>query len=266
MSLKDRCPECGKPVLDTVQGVALDSGERDAAADALRSYGKSFLYGLPLGFYAVGCIGPPIALVSLMGSLQRFIALRNVAAALPEEVATGSQALARARSVATAEMALGLPALVLLSISTAGVLGADAGRFVALAVSSLWFGTMALGIVAGWLFMDATIARLALPVARRSLVPVTVLATVPVMLVANVVAEADLSWSTSVSAPARILAALAWAAASGMLAFDGSSAGDEVAGGARRRPPLAVPTDEPTAPRPAARRRTPEDDAPIPLE
>ena len=73
------------------------------------------------------------------------------------------------------------------------MLGADAGRFVALAVSSLWFGTMALGAVAGWLFVDATIARLALPVARRSLVPVTVLATVPLMLVANVVAEADVA-------------------------------------------------------------------------
>lgn len=266
MSLKANCPECGKPVLDTVQGVAVDTGERDAAADALRSYGKSFLYGLPLGFYAVGCIGPPVALVSMLGSVQRFIALRNAANALPRDVFSSSQAIGRARTACIAEMALGAPALLVLATSAAGVLGADAGRFVVLFLSSLWFGAMALGMIAGWMVLDTAIARLSLPLRRRTIVPIVVLALVPLMLVADVVAAAAPPWGSAVSAPARILAALAWAAASGMLAFDGSAAGDEVAGGARRRPALTTPEDEPAEPRPRARPRTPDDDAPIPID
>ena len=266
MSLKAHCPECGKPVLDTVQGVAVDTGERDAAADALRSYGKSFLYGVPLGLYAVGCIGPPVALVSLMGSVQRLIALRNAAGALPKEALASSRAFGRARTACIAELALGVPALLVLATSAAGVLGADAGRFVALLLSSLWFGTMALGMIAGWLVLDTAVARLSLPVKRRTIVPVVVLGLVPLMLVADVVVAANLPWGTAVSAPARIVAALAWAAASGMLAFDGSAAGDEVAGGARRRPALTTPEDEPAEPRPRARPRTPDDDAPIPID
>lgn len=266
MSLKAHCPECGKPVLDTVQGVAVDTGERDAAADALRSYGKSFLYGLPLGFHAVGCIGPPVALVSLLGSVQRLIALRNAANALPKDALASSRAFGRARTACIAELALGGPALLVLATPAAALLGAGPGRFVALLVSSLWFGAMALGMIAGWLALDTAVARLSLPVRRRAVVPVVVLGLVPLMLVADVVSAADLPWGSAVSAPARILAALAWAAASGMLAFDGSAAGDEVAGGARRRPPLTTPDDEPAEPRRQARPRTPEDDAPIPVD
>lgn len=266
MSLKANCPECGKPVLDTVQGVAVDTGERDAAADALRSYGKSFLYGLPLGFYAVSCIGPPVALVSLLGSVQRLIALRNASNALPDEVLASTRTFGRARTACIAELALGGPALLALATSATGILGVDAGRFLALLLSSLWFGAMALGMIGGWLVLDTAIARLSLPLKRRRIVPIVVLGLVPLMLAADVVAAAGLSWGSAVSAPARILAALAWAAASGMLAFDGSAAGDEVAGGARRRPPLTTPEDEPTTPRTRAQPRPPEDDAPIPID
>jgi hypothetical protein len=80
----------------------------------------------------------------------------------------------------------------------------------------------------------------------------------------------------------RVAAALLWAGASAMLAYQGSAAGDEVAGGPRRRK-LKTPEDaEDAGPSPdagagaqsgrtrTARRppppRPPEDDDPIPLD
>lgn len=272
------CPECGRPIRDTLEGQAVEASNREHAAEAIRSYGKSFLYGLPFGLFKLGCLGPLVSLVALFGSVQRLIAANQAMAMLPEQAGAATAELRRARTLAIAELATGGPALLLLSFGTAWLVGDGVDAFLRMLATSAWFGTMALGLVTGWMFVDSTVVRLALAdCERRSLPAYLALAAVPCTLGAEVLLSAGLLEPLAIVF--RVAAALLWAGASAMLAYQGSSAGDEVAGGPRRRA-LKTPedTDAPspgreasTAHRPRPVRRPPPppppgDDDPIPLD
>jgi len=275
------CPECGRPIRDTLEGQAVEASNREHAAEAIRSYGKSFLYGAPFGLFKLGCLGPLVSLVAMFGSVQRLIAANQAIAMLPEQAGSATVELRRARTLAFAELATGVPALLLLSFSTAWLVGDTADAFLRMLATSAWFGTMALGLVTGWMFVDSTVVRLALSdCERRSLPAYLALGAVPCTLVAEVLLSASLLEPLAIVM--RVAAALLWAGASAMLAYQGSAAGDEVAGGPRRRK-LKTPEDaEDAAPSTDARAsaqsgrtrtvrrppppRPPEDDDPIPLD
>jgi hypothetical protein len=217
----------------------------------------------------------------MFGSVQRLIAANQAIAMLPEQAGSATVELRRARTLAFAELATGVPALLLLSFSTAWLVGDTADAFLRMLATSAWFGTMALGLVTGWMFVDSTVVRLALSdCERRSLPAYLALGAVPCTLVAEVLLSASLLEPLAIVM--RIAAALLWAGASAMLAYQGSAAGDEVAGGPRRRK-LKTPEDaEDAAPSTDARAgaqsdrtrtarrppppRPPEDDDPIPLD
>ena len=211
------CPECGRPIRDTLEGQAVEAGNREHAAEAIRSYGKSFLYGAPFGLFKVGCLGPLVSLVALFGSVQRLIAANQALALLPEKAGSGTVELRRARTLALAELATGVPALLLLSFGTAWLIGEGADAFLRMLATSAWFGTMALGLVTRWMFVDSTIVRLALvDCERRSLPAYLALAAVPCTLVAEVLLSASMLEPLAIAL--RVAAALLWAGASAMLA------------------------------------------------
>ena len=281
MPASSPCPECGRPIRDTLEGQAVEASNREHAAEAIRSYGKSFLYGTPFGLFKLGCLGPLVSLVALFGSVQRLIAANQAMAMLPEKAGSATAELRRARTLAIAELATGVPALLLLSFGTAWLIGDTADAFLRMLATSAWFGTMALGLVTGWMFVDSTVMRLALSdCERRSLPAYLALGAVPCTLVAEVLLSASLLEPLAIAM--RVAAALLWAGASAMLAYQGSAAGDEVAGGPRRRA-LKTPEDADDAGTTAdagssaATRGTrivrrpppppkPQDDDPIPLD
>lgn len=213
----------------------------------------------------------------MFGSVQRLIAVNQALATLPEQAGAATAELRRARTLAIAELATGGPALLLLSFSTAWLVGDGVDSFLRMLATSAWFGTMALGLVAGWMFVDSTVVRLALADCdRKSLPAYLALAAVPCTLGAEVLLSASLLEPIAIAL--RVTAALLWAVASAMLAYQGSSAGDEVAGGPRRRT-LKTPEDAdspspgrtdpaPARPRPVRRPSPPPpgDDDPIPLD
>jgi hypothetical protein len=270
-------------VRDTLEGVAVEESRRDAAAESLRSYSKAFLFGAPLGLFMVSCVGPPLAVLALVGSVQRLIALRNAAKSLPSKVVSaGAQDFKRAQTLLFVELGSGAIALIFLNIGLASAVGPTIDGVIRLAVGGLWFGAMALGLITGSILVDGVIGRLALDVARPKYLMPMIFTAVGVVMFAEIVSAANAP--IAVVIVLRLIGAAAWGAASGLLAYQGSSAGDELAAPPLKRK-LAAPSDSPSAvaeverdPRRAAAQRAAQqaaqraaqratdDDSPIPLD
>ncbi len=273
------CPECGLSVRDTLEGVAVEESRRDAAAESLRSYSKAFLFGAPLGLFMVSCVGPPLAVLALVGSVQRLIALRNAAKSLPSKVVSaGAQDFKRAQTLLFVELGSGAVALIFLNIGLASAVGPTIDGVIRLAVGGLWFGAMALGLITGSILVDGVIGRLALDVARPKYLMPMIFTAVGVVMFAEIVSAANAPIAVVILL--RLIGAAAWGAASGLLAYQGSSAGDELAAPPLKRK-LAAPSDSPSEvaeverdPRRAAAQRAAQqaaqratdDDSPIPLD
>jgi len=277
------CPECGLPVRDTLEGVAVEESRRDAAAESLRSYSKAFLFGAPLGLFMVSCVGPPLAVLALVGSVQRLIALRNAAKSLPSKVVSaGAQDFKRAQTLLFVELGSGVIALIFLNFGLASAVGPTIDGVIRLAVGGLWFGAMALGLITGSILIDGVIGRLALEVARPKYLMPMIFTAVGVVMFAEIVSAANAPIAVVILL--RLIGAAAWGAASGLLAYQGSSAGDELAAPPLKRT-LSAPSDSPSAvaeverdPRRAAAQRAAQqaaqraaqratdDDSPIPLD
>ncbi len=273
------CPECGLSVRDTLEGVAVEESRRDAAAESLRSYSKAFLFGAPLGLFMVSCVGPPLAVLALVGSVQRLIALRNAAKSLPSKVVSaGAQDFKRAQTLLFVELGSGAVALIFLNIGLASAVGPTIDGVIRLAVGGLWFGAMALGLITGSILVDGVIGRLALEVARPKYLMPMIFTAVGVVMFAEIVSAANAPIAVVILL--RLIGAAAWGAASGLLAYQGSSAGDELAAPPLKRK-LAAPSDSPSEvaeverdPRRAAAQRAAQqaaqratdDDSPIPLD
>ena len=273
------CPECGLSVRDTLEGVAVEESRRDAAAESLRSYSKAFLFGAPLGLFMVSCVGPPLAVLALVGSVHRLIALRNAAKSLPSKVVSaGAQDFKRAQTLLFVELGSGAVALIFLNIGLASAVGPTIDGVIRLAVGGLWFGAMALGLITGSILVDGVIGRLALEVARPKYLMPMIFTAVGVVMFAEIVSAANAPIAVVILL--RLIGAAAWGAASGLLAYQGSSAGDELAAPPLKRK-LAAPSDSPSEvaeverdPRRAAAQRAAQqaaqratdDDSPIPLD
>ena len=239
------CPECGLSVRDTLEGVAVEESRRDAAAESLRSYSKAFLFGAPLGLFMVSCVGPPLAVLALVGSVQRLIALRNAAKSLPSKVVSaGAQDFKRANTLLFVELGSGAIALIFLNFGLASAVGPTIDGVIGLSVGGLWFGAMALGLITGSILIDGVIGRLALEVERPKYLMPMIFTAVVVVMFAEIVSAANAP--TAIVILLRLIGAAAWGAASGLLAYQGSSAGDELAAPPLKRK-LAAPSDSPSA-------------------
>ena len=229
------CPECGLPVRDTLEGVAVEESRRDAAAESLRSYSKAFLFGAPLGLFMVSCVGPPLALLALLGSVQRLLALRNAEKALPAKVtSSANQEFMRARTLLFVELGMGVVALIFLNFGLASAIGPTLDGVIRLAIGGLWFGVMALGLIAGSIVIDAVIARMALEVERPKYLMPLIFTAVGVVMFAEIVTAADAP--TAIVILLRVAGAATWGAASGLLAYQGACAGDALAAPPLKRP------------------------------
>jgi hypothetical protein len=129
---------------------------------------------------------------------------------------------------------------------------------------------MALGMVAGTMLVDATVARVAVEAERPKHV-ITILYGAVAALMLGGMLQAALP-GVGVGTLIVLGGAAAWAVSCAMLAFQGGNVGDEIAGGTRKRT-LAAPKEaaEDEAPRvdPKLRARAQrelEDDSPIPLD
>lgn len=264
------CPECGAPIKETLAGLSAEERRREGAADAVRSYGKSFAFGIPLGLFMVGCLGPPVALVALIGSGARLVALRNLA----READGGIDAadLRRARALAVAELAAGAPALLMLVEGMSWAIGPTADETVRLALAGLWFGTMALGTIAGSMLLDRIASRLPVEFERPTVIHALALGAAPVVMLGMILSAAGIP--TSLVVLVRLAGAAAWGTGAAMLAFRGSMIADELraAPGARRAQPRdaepgnAGPRERPDPRARAQARHRLEDDSPIPLD
>jgi len=258
-------------VRTTLEGIALEESRREAAADAIRSYAKSFLFGAPIGLLTMGaCLGAPVAVLALVGSFQRFVSLRNAAQAMPSAAGASTLEFQRAERMAKIEMGAGLPAVLILNFFSAGIGGPVLEQVVTGLVGAAWLGIMALGMVAGTMLVDATVARVAVEAERPKHV-ITILYGAVAALMLGGMLQAGLP-GVGVGTLIVLGGAAAWAVSCAMLAFQGGNVGDEIAGGTRKRT-LAAPKEaaEDETPRvdPKLRARAQrelEDDSPIPLD
>jgi hypothetical protein len=254
-------------VQETLAGAAVDPGSREAAADAMRSVGKSALLISGAAVCHASCIGPVLMLVAGIGVAQRLLGLWTARKLLAEDASSDhGRAADRALLAAIAEAAAWLPA-AFLALGAASMLPGGLGGAAEELFVDLWFGAAVLSAIACWTFVDASIARFALDLERRRLPAILALATVPPLLVAALL-RALPNPPSGIGGACTVLGALLWAAASVLLAHQGSSAGDELAGGPRRRV-IRTPEDAPIdarGPVAARRPRPADDDAPIPLD
>ena len=260
------CPECGRPVGQTLHGTAVDPGERDAAADAMRSLAKSYLLSAGAPLALVACIGPVLLVLAGIGLAQRIIGLVGARRALVRGTGDAQgKAMGRALTASIAEAACWLPA-ILAALGACGALPKDLVGPAERLVVNLWFGSTVLSLVASWAFIDATIANHALDVERRRLPAIVALASV-LPLAAAAAAHAVPNVPV-IGGVATVVGTILWASACALLSHQGSGAGDELAGGPRRRV-LRTPEDPEDGAggivRPVAR-RPPDDDSPIPLD
>lgn len=258
------CPECGTPVRETLSGVAPAEGRREAAADALRSFARSYLSAIPLGLFMVGCLGPPIAVLSIVGSVARIVALRHLAAA--EGVGLDAADLRRARALAIAEIAVGVPAILMLVQGLAWAIGPTADDVLRLALAGLWFGTMVLGAIAASMLLERTGAGLPVELDPHAVVHALLLGSAPVVVLGMVLGAAGLPAALVILV--RLAGAAAWGVGATMLAFRGTLVADEFGAlPAPRREGAAKGPSEPADLAARAQvRRVHEDDSPIPLD
>ena len=265
------CPECGASVRTTLEGIALEESRREAAADAIRSYAKSFLFGAPIGLLTMGaCLGAPVAVLAMVGSFQRFVSLRNAAQAMPSAAGASTLEFQRAERMTKVEMGVGLPAVLILNFFGAGIGGPVLEQVVTGIAGAAWLGIMALGMVAGTMLVDATVARVAVEAERPKHVLKILYGAVAALMLGGMLQAAMPGFG--VCTLIVLGGAAAWAVSCAMLAFQGSNVGDEIGAGKRKRT-LAAPkeaTDD-EAPRvdPKLRARAQrelEDDSPIPMD
>lgn len=229
---------------------------REAAADAVRTFGRSWLLVAPLGVFAMGgCLGGPAAALAVLGAIQRWIGLRACRRTL-RAVDLAHPSLERTLAACTvSELALGVLA-VLLRVGGDALPGA-----VPAAVSGLHFGVVLLGAVPAATLLasvgravddEAEPATAALPWLFGASAGLAI-----AILLMGIGLLGGVAWAI------MTLAAAAWAWGASMIAFAASTVAGEV-GMPRRRPrgedgaPAAV---EPPAPRPVTK---PPDDSPIP--
>ncbi len=252
---------------DTLVGASVDPKDREAASEAVRSVGKSALMIAGAATAHASCIGPVLLLVAGIGSAQRILGLTAARKVLVQDAASDhGRAADRALFAAIAEAASWLPA-ILVAFGAAAVLPSGLAAAAEEFFLDLWFGAAVLSAVACWAFVDASIIRFALELDRRRLPAILAMCSVAPLLLAAVL-RALPNAPPGLGGACTVLGALLWAAASVLLAHQGSAAGDELAGGPRRRV-LRTPEDAPPdarGPVAARRPRPADDDAPIPLD
>ena len=257
----------------TLEGVALEESRREAAADAIRSYAKSFLFGAPIGVLTMGaCLGAPVAVLALVGSFQRFVSLRNAAQAMPSAAGVSTLEFQRAERMTKVEMGVGLPAVLILNFFGAGIGGPVLEQVVTGIAGAAWLGIMALGMVAGTMLVDATVARVAVEAERPKHVLKILYGAVAALMLGGMLQAAAPGVGVGVGTLIVLGGAAAWAVSCAMLAFQGSNVGDEIGAGKRKRT-LAAPKEESEEDAPRAdpklrarAQRELEDDSPIPLD
>lgn len=252
-----RCPECGLEVARSIRRAPAGAPDaREAASDAVRTFGRSWLLAAPLGVFAMGgCLGGPAAALAVLGAIQRWIGLRACRRAL-RAVDLAHPSLERTTAACTvAELVLGALA-VLLRVGGDALPGA-----VPAAVSGLHFGVVLLGAVPAATLL-AAIGRAVDDEAQPATAALPWLFGASAGLAVAILLM-GLGLLGGIAWPVMVVAAAAWAWGAFMLAFAASTVAGEV-GMPRRRPrgeddlPGAV---EPPAPRPITK---PTDDSPIP--
>ena len=252
-----RCPECGLEVARSVRRTSAATPDaREAAAETVRTLGRSWLLMAPLGVFAMGgCLAGPASALAVLGSIQRLIGLRACRRTL-REVELGNPSLERTLTACTVtELVLGVLGVLLR-------VGGDAlPEAVPAALHGLHFGAVLLSAVPTAALLaaigravddDAQPATAALPWlfgAAAGLALAIILLGVGLL--------GGVAWAI------MVLAAAAWAWGASMLAFAGSTVAGEVGMPRRRsRGDDGAPAEvEAPAPRPVTK---PADDSPIP--
>jgi ribosomal protein L37E len=263
------CPECGHPVAESLRGAAVEAGRREQGADAVRTFGRGFLFAAPVGIAAVGCLGGPVALLAIVGAVQRLVALRTAGQCLPKQAFLDLPERHRAWNVAIAELVTGGLFLVMVSTGIVAALPPTAAACVAVALQSIWFGTVGLGLVTGSLLAQRVDERFATGLERSPWPVIATFIAVGLQLLADAATPVIGGWALI----PRLAAIGCWIWAAGLTAWDVSGTGEELVAEPTDRT-LRAPSDAPApgeqVPDPSvvrpARLRTPDDDAPIPID
>lgn len=263
------CPECGHPVAESLRGAAIEAGRREHGADAVRTYGRGFLFTASAGIAGVGCLGGPVALFCMIGAVQRLVALRTAGQCLPKQAFLDLPERRRAWNVAIAELVAGGLVIVLVSFGVAGYLPPTAELCVTVALKSLWYGTVGLGLVCGVLLAQRVDERFATGLERSPWPIIATFIAVGVQLLADAAAPVIGGWA----AIPRLGAVGCWIWAAALTAWDVSSTGEELViepVDRTMRAPSDAPAPGEATPDPsvvrASRLRRPDDDAPIPVD
>lgn len=263
------CPECGHPVAESLRGAAIEAGRREQGADAVRTFGRGFLFTASAGIAGVGCLGGPVALFCMIGAVQRLVALRTAGQCLPKQAFLDLPERRRAWNVAIAELVAGGLLIVLVSFGVVGYLPPTAELCVTVALKSLWYGTVGLGLVCGTLLAQRVDERFATGLERSPWPIIATFIAVGVQLLADAAVPVIGGWALI----PRLGAVGCWIWAAVQTAWDVSSTGEELVVEPADRT-LRAPSDAPApgeaTPDPsvvrASRLRRPDDDAPIPVD
>ena len=254
------------PVRDSAQGVSGPDGERERAADAVRSLSRSFLLTAALGGVVIPLIGVPLGVVALIGAFQRLMALRALESTEMGRRLIPADWSRRVRAGAITELCAGGVAVILSLVGVSAV--------VAIAADGLWFGAGAISAVAGGMGLRAALARAAATAEvvdpGRGIVPMlSGLGAVALGVAASSVG-ASLPGVSELAALLMLAGVGAWAIGAIMVAFAGSALAGEVSLPSKAARHLldgrgdAAPT-EITASVPVVRAAAPPpDDDPIP--
>jgi hypothetical protein len=138
------------------------------------------------------------------------------------------------------EMGVGLPAVLILNFFDARIGGPVLEHVVTGIAGAAWLGIMALGMVAGTMLVDATVARVAVEAERPKHVLKILYGAVAALMLGGMLQAAMPGFG--VCTLIVLGGAAAWAVSCAMLAFHGSNVGDEIGAGKRKRT-LAAPKE-----------------------
>lgn len=167
------CPECGRPVADSLRGSDVQREESERVLPGMLMYvggqraTMAFLLATPASmFLFVACLMLLGCLATMTGSVIRVLGLRAWSRAAPESALTSSIEFRRAWSMAIAELVVGGVVLLSLLFNVTAYMPDVLGSLVQLTLVLAWGVTLALGMQASTTLADAVDGHFSLNVER----------------------------------------------------------------------------------------------------
>jgi len=281
------CPECGRPVADSLRGSDAQREESERVLPGMLMYvggqraTMAFLLATPASmFLFVACLMLLGCLATMTGSVIRVLGLRAWSRAAPESALTSSIEFRRAWSMAIAELVVGGVVLLSLLFNVTAYMPDVLGSLVQLTLVLAWGVTLALGMQASTTLADAVDGHFSLNVERWR-VQAILAAAAPVSIALVDLVFMSFIWigesrvMTAVYVATSLLAIGLWASAAWATRnyFQGVSDLMHALPGAYRTAlhdkairAENLPRTAPTTPAAREAQRQAEDDSPIPLD